>query len=44
MHPSSILAAGRVAQGLLTYEMSSPPIPEDQRLKGAFQTQLRRSA
>jgi hypothetical protein len=32
------------AQGLLTYEMNSPPIPEDQRLKGAFQTQLRRSA
>lgn len=31
------------AQGLLTYEMNSPPIPEGQRLKGAFQTQLRHS-
>lgn len=32
------------AQGLLTYEMNSPPIPEGQRVNGAFQTQLRHSA
>ena len=32
------------AQGDLTYTMASPPVPEDQNLKGAFQTQRRRPA
>jgi hypothetical protein len=32
------------AQGLLTYEMNTPSIPDDQILKGTLQTQHRRSA
>jgi hypothetical protein len=42
--PAVHIGGWACAQGLLTYEMNSPPIPEDQMLKGAFQTQLRRSA
>ena len=45
IHAPAVHSGGwTCAQGLLTYEMNSPPIPEDQRLKSAFQTQLRRSA
>lgn len=45
IHPPAVHIGGwTCSQGLLTYEMNSPPIPEYQRLKGAFQTQVRRSA
>jgi hypothetical protein len=42
--PAVHIGGWTCAQGILTYEMNTPPIPEDQRLKGAFKTQLRRSA
>jgi hypothetical protein len=42
--PAAHIGGWACAQGLLTYEMNSPPIQEDQMVKGAFQTQFRRSA
>jgi hypothetical protein len=41
--PAVHIGGWTCAQGLLTYEMNSPPIPDGQILKGAFQTQFRRS-
>jgi hypothetical protein len=42
--PAVHIGGWTCAQGLLTYEMTSPSTPDDQRLKAAFQAQLRRPA
>lgn len=45
IHAPSVMIGGLACeQGLLTYTMEAPPAPDHQTLKGAFQSQVRRSA
>ena len=39
--PAVMIGGWECQQGLLSYRFEAPPVPEDQRLKAAFQTQQR---
>jgi hypothetical protein len=42
IHAPAVLVGGMSCeQGFLTYSMDAPPVPDDQTLKGAFQSQER---
>ena len=42
IHAPAVLVGGLASeQGLLTYSMEAPPVPDAQTLKGAFQSQRR---
>ena len=45
IHAPAVMIGGlQCEQGLLNYRFEAPPVPEDQQLKAAFQTQPRPAA